>query len=88
MSLKRWSGFGAHANEHVVWVQGKALTAGVRQVHVDFVAAFAAVQKVEYDLTDCAESRWAGDHGRFQTALRDLERRLSHLVVVVRLPKI
>ena len=59
------------------------MTAGVRQVHADFAAAFAAVQKVEYDPTDCAESRWAGDHGRFQTALRDLERRLSHLVVVV-----
>ena len=65
--------------------QGKALTAGVRQVHVDFAAAFAALQKVDYDPTDHAEARWADDHGRFQSALRDLERRLSHLVVVVRL---
>ena len=66
-------------------MQGKALTAGVRQVHADSAAAFAVVQKVEYDPTDCSEARWAGDHGRFQTALRDLERRLSHLVVMVRL---
>ncbi len=55
----------------------------VRQVHADFAAAFAALQKVDYDVTDCAEARWAGDHGRFQVALRDLERRLSHIVVVV-----
>ena len=64
-------------------LQGKALTAAVRQVHADFAAAFAALQKVDYDVTDGTEARWVADHGRFQVALRDLERRLSHVVVVV-----
>ena len=72
----------------MVITQGKALTAGVRQVHADFAVAFAELQKVEYDPTDCTETRWAGDHGRFQAALRDLERRLSHLVVVVRFGRV
>ena len=70
----------------MTWLQGKALTAGVRLVHADFTVAFGALQKVEYDPTDCQDPRWVADHGRFQTALRDFERRLSHLVVVVRSP--
>lgn len=66
-------------------MQGKSLTAGVRQVHADFQAAFGALQKVEYDVLQLEGSEWVEDHGRFRVALRELEKRLSQIIVLVNL---
>ena len=72
--------------ECVLCVQGKSLTAGVRQVHADFQAAFGELQKVEYDVLQLEGSEWPEDHGRFRHALRELEKRLSQIIVLVSLP--
>lgn len=68
----------------LLFAQGKSLTAGVRQVHTDFQKAFGTLQKVEYDVLDLGGGDWAGDHGCFKVSLRELEKRLSQIIVLVR----
>lgn len=65
--------------------QGKSLTAGARQVHIDFQKTFGILQKVEYDVLDLGGGEWAVDHGHFKVTLRELEKRLSQIIVLVRI---
>lgn len=69
--------FGCHI------VQGRALTASIKQVHVEFAAAFAHIQGLGYDVTDATQTAFDGDCGVWRTVVRDLDHRLGHLMVQV-----
>ena len=66
-------------------MQGKALTATVRTIHVEFAAALDTLQRVTYDPLDMSTSAFEGDYATFCTVTAELERRLSAIIAQVRL---
>ena len=64
-------------------MQGKALTATVRSIHVEFAAALDVLQKVSYDPLDLTVPAFEADYARFCTVTAELERRLSAIITQV-----
>ena len=64
-------------------MQGKALTATVRGIHVEFAAALDTLQKVAYDPLDMTVTTFEGDYARFCSVSAELERRLSAVITQV-----
>ena len=64
-------------------LQGKALTANVKQVHTEYMAAVGKVQKVTYDVTDIEQPLFRQDFAEYQAVVSELEHRLGSIIFQV-----
>ena len=54
----------------------------MRDIYNDFTAAMERWQHIDYDVLDVAAApRFAADHGAFRATIRDLEHRLTHVLL-------
>lgn len=66
--------------------KGKVLTAGVKQLHEDFTHAVEQMQAVDYDVLDVDAHEFDEDFFVFRTSIKELERRLSSIIMQVSRP--
>ncbi|KAK9822882.1 hypothetical protein WJX74_000347 [Apatococcus lobatus] len=60
--------------------KGKALTANVKQVHTEYMAAAGKLQKVTYDVTDTDQPMFQQDFADYQAVVAELEHRLGSII--------
>lgn len=65
-------------------LQGKALTANVKQVHTEYMAAAGKLQKVAYDVTDTEQPMFQQDFAEYKAVVAELEHRLGSIIFQVR----
>ena len=65
-------------------LQGKALTANVKQVHTEYMAAAGKLQKVTYDVTDTEQPMFQQDFAEYKAVVAELEHRLGSIIFQVR----
>ena len=66
--------------------QGKALTANVKQVHTEYMAAAGKLQKVAYDVTDTEQPMFQQDFAEYRAVVAELEHRLGSIIFQVSCP--
>ena len=67
----------------MVATQGKALTANVKQVHTEYMAAAGKLLKVSYDVFDMEQPMFRQDFAEFQAVVAELEHRLGSIIFQV-----
>lgn len=65
-------------------MQGKALTANVKQVHTEYMAAAGKLQKVTYDVSDTEQPMFQQDFAEYKAVVAELEHRLGSIIFQVR----
>ncbi|CAD7696266.1 unnamed protein product [Ostreobium quekettii] len=73
--------FGKLERVEIGGTKGRILTAGVKQIHADFLVAVEKFQGVQYDVLDVDEKQFAKDFYQFRSSIKELERRLGAIIL-------